>query len=101
MMIEPTESEDKAEMDRFIDSMIAIKEEIHLIETGEYDRTKNPLKVCGSAHAFGPNFEHRLTQMAPHTLKSLLVTEWNRPYTREMAGVNRTTVQFSSKNNYS
>jgi len=56
LMIEPTESEDKAEMDRFIDSMIAIKEEIHLIEKGEYDRAKNPLKVIIPQQFPIPNF---------------------------------------------
>jgi glycine dehydrogenase len=44
-MIEPTESEDKAEMDRFVDSMLQIYEEIKQIENGELDRECNPLKV--------------------------------------------------------
>jgi glycine cleavage system protein P-like pyridoxal-binding family len=45
LMIEPTESEDKAEMDRFVDSMLEIYEEIKKIETGEFDRDCNPLKI--------------------------------------------------------
>lgn len=47
-MIEPTESEDKGEMDRFIDSMLQIYEEIKKIESGEYERECNPLKVSFS-----------------------------------------------------
>lgn len=45
LMIEPTESEDKAEMDRFVDSMLEIYEEIKKIENGEFDRECNPLKA--------------------------------------------------------
>lgn len=45
LMIEPTESEDKAEMDRFVDSMLSIRSEILQIENGVYDRDNNPLKV--------------------------------------------------------
>lgn len=45
LMIEPTESEDKAEMDRFVDAMISIREEILQIESGVFDRDVNPLKV--------------------------------------------------------
>lgn len=45
LMIEPTESEDKAEMDRLIDSLIAIREEIAVIEKGKMDKKINPLKV--------------------------------------------------------
>ncbi|VDN17919.1 unnamed protein product [Gongylonema pulchrum] len=67
-MIEPTESEDKDEMDRLVDSLLAIREEIALIETGRMDRNVNPLK------------------MAPHTLAVLTATKWDRPYSREVAG---------------
>ncbi|CAD5212806.1 unnamed protein product [Bursaphelenchus okinawaensis] len=67
LMIEPTESEDKAEMDRFIDSMIQIKAEIEKIVEGEAERDCNPLK------------------MAPHTLRTVTASEWERPYTREEA----------------
>ncbi|KAI6180842.1 hypothetical protein M3Y98_00764700 [Aphelenchoides besseyi] len=67
LMIEPTESEDKGEMDRFVDSMLQIYEEIQKIETGEYDRECNPLK------------------MAPHTLRKVLSSDWDRPYSRETA----------------
>lgn len=48
-MIEPTESEDKAEMDRFVNSMLAIREEIQQIEEGLLDRDVNPLKVNPSS----------------------------------------------------
>ncbi|KAI6206628.1 hypothetical protein M3Y94_00934200 [Aphelenchoides besseyi] len=67
LMIEPTESEDKGEMDRFVDSMLQIYEEIQKIETGEYDRECNPLR------------------MAPHTLRKVLSSDWDRPYSRETA----------------
>ncbi len=64
LMIEPTESETKAELDRFCDAMLAIREEIRDIEEGRIDAENNPLKN------------------APHTMEDL-VREWDRPYTRE------------------
>ncbi|MBC3783790.1 aminomethyl-transferring glycine dehydrogenase [Spirosoma utsteinense] len=67
MMIEPTESESKAELDRFCDAMIAIRNEIREIESGAADRTNNVLKH------------------APHTATVALATDWNRPYSREKA----------------
>ncbi|MFY7898892.1 MAG: glycine dehydrogenase (aminomethyl-transferring), partial [Chitinophagaceae bacterium] len=67
IMIEPTESEDKAELDRFCDAMIAIHEEILLIESGECNKTDNPLKN------------------APHTQAVVCADEWNKPYTRQQA----------------
>ncbi len=66
LMIEPTESETKAELDRFCDAMLAIREEARAIEEGRMDRKNNPLKN------------------APHTVEDL-VGEWNRPYSREAA----------------
>lgn len=67
LMIEPTESEDKAELDRFCDAMIAIKKEIEAIEKKEMDANDNPLKN------------------APHTATAVLSSNWNRAYSREMA----------------
>ena len=64
LMIEPTESETKAELDRFCDAMLAIREEIRAIEADEMDRENNPLKN------------------APHTMEDL-IREWDRPYSRE------------------
>ncbi|MFD3191677.1 aminomethyl-transferring glycine dehydrogenase [Sedimentitalea sp. HM32M-2] len=64
LMIEPTESETKAELDRFCDAMLAIRQEIADIEEGRIDAENNPLKN------------------APHTMEDL-VKEWDRPYTRE------------------
>ena len=64
LMIEPTESETKAELDRFCDAMLAIRAEITAIETGAIDRDNNPLKN------------------APHTVEDL-IGDWDRPYTRE------------------
>jgi glycine dehydrogenase len=66
LMIEPTESETKAELDRFCDAMLAIRAEISEIEAGRMPREVNPLK------------------MAPHTMEDL-VKDWDRPYTREQA----------------
>jgi glycine dehydrogenase len=66
LMIEPTESENKAEIDRFCEAMLAIREETRDIETGRIDRDNNPLKN------------------APHTIEDL-IGEWDRPYTREQA----------------
>ncbi len=64
LMIEPTESETKAELDRFCDAMISIREEIRAIEDGTADAENNPLKN------------------APHTVEDL-VGDWDRPYSRE------------------
>ena len=66
LMIEPTESESKEELDRFIDAMIAIREEIRAVETGELDSTDNPLTN------------------APHTAAEL-AGQWSHPYSREQA----------------
>jgi glycine dehydrogenase len=67
LMIEPTESEDKAELDRFCDAMIAIREEIRAVEEERADRRDNVLK------------------RAPHTTLDVLANEWGRPYSREQA----------------
>src|SRR5215472_871571 len=67
MMIEPTESESKAELDRFCDAMISIRDEIREIERGEAPRDNNVLKN------------------APHTARMVTSTEWPHPYTREKA----------------
>ncbi|WP_102106948.1 aminomethyl-transferring glycine dehydrogenase [Oceaniglobus roseus] len=64
LMVEPTESETKAELDRFCDAMLNIREEIAAVEKGEIDRENNPLKN------------------APHTVEDL-VGDWERPYSRE------------------
>lgn len=66
LMIEPTESETKAEIDRFCDAMLAIREEARAIEEGRMDKVNNPLKN------------------APHTVEDL-VGDWDRPYSREQA----------------
>lgn len=66
LMIEPTESETKAEIDRFCEAMLAIREEARDIEEGRMDKTNNPLKN------------------APHTVEDL-VGQWDRPYSREQA----------------
>lgn len=67
LMIEPTESESKAELDRFCNAMIAIREEIRDIENGAMPKDNNPLKH------------------APHPASVVLGDAWDRPYTREMA----------------
>jgi glycine dehydrogenase len=67
IMIEPTESEDKAELDRFCDSLLSIRREIALIEESQLDKKDNPLKN------------------APHTMFSVCSDEWKKPYSREMA----------------
>jgi glycine dehydrogenase len=67
LMIEPTESEPKAEIDRFCNAMIAIRAEAREVEMGALPRDDNPLKN------------------APHTAASVTATEWTHPYTRERA----------------
>jgi glycine dehydrogenase len=65
LMVEPTESETLAELERFINAMIAIREEIRKVESGQWPQDNNPLKH------------------APHTAASLLGADWDRPYSRE------------------
>ncbi len=67
LMIEPTESEELAELDRFCEAMIAIREEITRVASGEYDPQDNPLKN------------------APHTAEMLITGDWKHPYPREEA----------------
>ena len=67
LMIEPTESESKFELDRFIEAMVAIAEEIKKVGSGIFDKEDNPLKN------------------APHTAEAILANEWNHRYTREEA----------------
>lgn len=67
MMIEPTESESKEELDRFCDAMLSIYNEAQKVIEGEYDLTDNPLKN------------------APHTAQSLICGEWDHGYSREVA----------------
>ncbi|WP_043338311.1 aminomethyl-transferring glycine dehydrogenase [Belnapia moabensis] len=67
LMVEPTESEPKEELDRFCDAMIAIRAEIRAVEQGRSDRADNPLKN------------------APHTAAEVMASEWTHPYSREEA----------------
>jgi glycine dehydrogenase len=67
LMIEPTESESQVELDRFIEAMIVIREEIAKVASGEFDAKDNPLKN------------------APHTAEVLVANEWNHAYGREVA----------------
>src|SRR5450830_1162189 len=67
LMAEPTESETRDELDRFIDAMIAIRDEIRQIEAGTWPQDDNPLKN------------------APHTAASLMGADWAHPYSREVA----------------
>ena len=67
LMIEPTESESKAELDRFCEAMIKIREEIKEIENGKADKANNVLKH------------------APHTAEIIVSDSWDRPYSRERA----------------
>ncbi|MBF8189515.1 aminomethyl-transferring glycine dehydrogenase [Nonomuraea sp. K274] len=67
LMIEPTESEDLGELDRFVEAMIAIRGEISRVASGDYDKTDNPLRN------------------APHTAESVTADEWPHPYARSEA----------------
>ena len=67
LMIEPTESESREEIDRFIDAMISIKQEIDLVANGTWPKDNNPLVN------------------APHTMADLAEDEWQRPYSRKVA----------------
>jgi glycine dehydrogenase len=67
LMVEPTESESKFELDRFVDAMVAIRDEVRAVEAGKMDRADNPLKH------------------APHTAAVLLANGWTHSYSREQA----------------
>jgi glycine dehydrogenase len=67
LMIEPTESENIGELDRFVDALLSIRNEIKKIESGEWDKLNNPLKN------------------APHTQSMVCDDEWNFPYSRKIA----------------
>ena len=67
MMVEPTECESKAELDRFVEAMITIRREISDIESGKLDKEDNPLKN------------------APHTAQMVMDDDWSHPYSREQA----------------
>jgi glycine dehydrogenase len=67
LMVEPTESEDLVEIDRFCDAMIAIREEIERVAAGEWPADDNPLRN------------------APHTAEAVTADEWRHPYPRELA----------------
>src|SRR5207244_6674460 len=75
MMVEPTESEPKAELDRFCEALIAIREEIREIEAGKQPREDNLLKN------------------APHTAEVVTADEWKRPYPRSRAAFPNATVR--------
>jgi glycine dehydrogenase len=80
LMVEPTESEDLAELDRFCDAMIAIREEIRKVQRGEWPVEESPLRL------------------APHTATDVATDAWDRPYAREVAafpaGVSATTDKY-------
>jgi len=67
LMIEPTESESKEEIDRFCTAMISIYQEIMEIKKGNFDKIDNPLKN------------------APHTVEEVSASDWNHKYSREVA----------------
>lgn len=67
LMVEPTESESRAELDRFCEAMLLIREEIARVERGEWDKSDNPLKH------------------APHTAQAVISNSWSHAYSREIA----------------
>ncbi len=79
LMIEPTESESQTELDRFIEAMIGIREEIRKVERGEWQAEESPLRH------------------APHTQEDLVSADWDRPYSREQAVFPTTAIR---KNKY-
>jgi len=79
LMIEPTESENKEELDRFCDAMISIRKEIQMIEDGKLDINVNPLKC------------------SPHSISDVVSSSWDRPYPREMGAFPAPFVQPATK----
>ncbi len=76
LMVEPTESESQHELDRFIDAMIEIRDEIRAVEAGTLDREDNPLKN------------------APHTATMVMASEWTHAYPRELAAFPLATLKL-------
>jgi glycine dehydrogenase len=76
LMVEPTESESQYELDRFIDAMIQIRDEIRAVDEGKLDREDNPLKH------------------APHTAVMVSASEWTHAYTRELAAFPLPSLKF-------
>ncbi|CAG5116255.1 unnamed protein product, partial [Candidula unifasciata] len=79
LMVEPTESEDKLELDNFCDALIMIRDEIRAIELGHWDRDLNPVK------------------MSPHSQADVIVGKWDRPYSPETAVFPAAFVQPGTK----
>ncbi|XP_012939778.1 glycine dehydrogenase (decarboxylating), mitochondrial [Aplysia californica] len=79
LMVEPTESEDKMELDNFCDALIMIRDEIRAIEQGQVDRERNPVKL------------------APHTQADVISGKWDRPYSPDSAVFPAAFVQPGSK----
>lgn len=79
IMVEPTESEDKAELDRFCDAMLSIRKEIQDVIDGKIDINDSPLKL------------------APHTIDMLLTEEWDRKYSKEVAAFPAPWIKRDSK----
>lgn len=77
LMVEPTESESKEELDRFIEVMISIRKEVQTIIDGKFDKENNPIKN------------------APHTAKVVMSDNWNYPYSREIGAYPLTWIQES------
>jgi glycine dehydrogenase len=77
LMVEPTESETLQELDRFVNAMIAIREEIRCVERGEWPQDDNPLKH------------------APHTAQALLAEPWPHPYSRRVAAATLSATQHA------
>ena len=77
LMIEPTESESLAELDRFCDAMLAIRHEIDQVQQGEWPADDNPLRN------------------APHTAEDVLADTWSRPYSRELAAYPHASLRHS------
>uniref|UniRef100_A0A6G1SIW9 Glycine cleavage system P protein n=1 Tax=Aceria tosichella TaxID=561515 RepID=A0A6G1SIW9_9ACAR len=79
LMLEPTESEDKQQLDDYCEALLQIRREIELIENGHWDREMNPIK------------------QAPHTQQVVCSSDWSRPYTREEAAFPASFVKAATK----
>jgi glycine dehydrogenase len=84
LMIEPTESEDLAEVDRFCDAMIAIRGEINAVAAGDFDAKDNPLRNAPhTATMIAGNWEHSYSrELAAYPVQSLRTTKWWSPVRR-------------------
>ena len=98
LMVEPTESEDLGELDRYIEALLIIRQEIRDIENGVVHLKNSPLKVTFISKPFIPSWSTlSVFQHAPHTAAVISSDSWDRSYSRQVGAFPASFVRASSK----